>query len=132
MAITIKLSESETAVMLSACRDRNTTVHAAIGTAALLVVANCGESRKGVLTTTDDLHQILWMQADEQVYSVGGFDGCTAFEYNIDKVGRFGAYAMPFKETQAVYTQHICHLLRTWLMPTRLYIWREVVLTQSF
>jgi len=88
MAFTVKLSKEETGALLSVCKNRGTTVHAAIGAAALLS-ADCGESRMRVLTSAVDLRRRLQMRTDELVYSVGGFDGSAGFEYNLDVFGEF-------------------------------------------
>ncbi|KAL7453349.1 hypothetical protein ACHAWC_005021 [Mediolabrus comicus] len=88
IAITVKLSKDETDALLAACRDQHTTVHSAIGAASLLA-ADCGDSRKRVLTSAVDLRRRLQMPTGELVYSVGGFDGSAGFEYDLDEVGEF-------------------------------------------
>ncbi len=88
IAVTSKLSEDETTALLVACRANATTMHACIAAAALLA-ADCGESRKRVLTSAVDLRRRLQMRTDELVYAVGGFDGSAGFEYDLDKIGDF-------------------------------------------
>lgn len=88
IAVTSKLSKDETSALVVACRARDTTAHACIAAAALLA-ADCGESRKRVLTSAVDLRRRLQMRTDELVYAVGGFDGSAGFEYNLDEVGDF-------------------------------------------
>jgi len=88
IAVTSKFSEDETAALLVSCRARATTMHAYIAAAALLA-ADCGESRKRVLTSAVDLRRRLQMRTDELVYAVGGFDGSAGFEYDLDEIGDF-------------------------------------------
>eukprot|EP00956_Cyclotella_meneghiniana_P045920 scaffold390798_cov232-Cyclotella_meneghiniana.AAC.1 len=88
IAITSKLSKDKTTALLVACRAKATTMHACIAAAALLA-ADCGESRKRVLTSAVDLRRRLQMRTDELVYAVGGFDGSAGFEYDLDKIGDF-------------------------------------------
>jgi hypothetical protein len=88
IAVTLKLSKDETTALVGACRARNTTVHAGIAAAALLA-ADCGESRKRVLTSAVDLRRRLQMPTDELVYAVGGFDGSAGFEYDLDDIGDY-------------------------------------------
>ncbi len=88
IAVTSKLSADETTALLVACRAKATTMHACISAAALLA-ADCGESRKRVLTSAVDLRRRLQMRTDELVYAVGGFDGSAGFEYDLDEIGDF-------------------------------------------
>ena len=83
MSITRKFSATDTKVFLAACKRNNTTAHAAIG-AASLMSANCGESTNRVLTSAVDLRRRLDIPKSELIYSVGGFDGSAAFEYDMN------------------------------------------------
>ena len=82
-AFTRKLSGADTRALLASCRKNGTTVHAAIGAASLLS-ADCGGSDRKVLTSAVDLRRRIGMPNSSLVYSVGGFDGSAAFEYNVD------------------------------------------------
>jgi len=83
ITITRKISAVDTKELLAICKRNSTTVHAAIGAASLLS-ADCGESTKRVLTSAVDLRRRLDMSNSELVYSVGGFDGSAAFEYDMN------------------------------------------------
>lgn len=84
MTIRRKFTAAETKALLEACKRHNSTVHAAIGAASLLA-ADCGESTKRVLTSAVDMRRRLGQPTSELVYSVGGFDGSAAFEYDISE-----------------------------------------------
>ncbi len=113
IAVTSKLSEDETAALLVACRTRATTMHACIAAAALLA-ADCGESRKRVLTSAVDLRRRLQMRTDELVYAVGGFDGSAGFEYDLDEIGDFWSLCKAIR-SDLVYSIDSGRLLTTYL-----------------
>mmetsp|Transcript_2811 Transcript_2811/g.4298 ORF Transcript_2811/g.4298 Transcript_2811/m.4298 type:complete len:469 (-) Transcript_2811:192-1598(-) len=113
IAVTSKLSGDETAALLVACRARATTMHACIAAAALLA-ADCGESRKRVLTSAVDLRRRLQMRTDELVYAVGGFDGSAGFEYDLDEIGDFWSLCKAIR-SDLVYSIDSGRLLTTYL-----------------
>lgn len=113
IAVTSKLSKVETDALVLACRARNTTVHACIGAAALFA-ADCGESKKRVLTSAVDLRRRLQMRTDELVYAVGGFDGSAGFEYDLDEVGDFWSLCQTIR-SDLVDTIESGRLLTTYL-----------------
>jgi hypothetical protein len=104
----MKISAVDTKALLAACKRNSTTVHAAIGAASLLS-ADCGESTKRVLTSAVDLRRRLDMSNSELVYSVGGFDGSAAFEYDMND------YKYENKEDDM---WKLCHSIRNDLVDT--------------
>ena len=88
MFITERFSADETKALLAVCKKNGTTMHAVLGAASLLS-ADCGDSTRRVLTSAVDLRRRLDMPEDVMVYSVGGFDGSAAFEYNLENYGNY-------------------------------------------
>jgi len=107
VSVTRKLSVVDTKALLAACKRNCTTVHAAIG-AACILSADCGESTKRVLTSAVDLRRRLDIPNSELVYSVGGFDGSAAFEYDMND----------FSGKKLDNLWKLCHLIRNDLVDT--------------
>jgi len=101
----------DTKEFLMVCKRNNTTVHAAIGAASLLSV-DCGESTKRVLTSAVDLRRRVDMSNSELVYSVGGFDGSAAFEYDMKD------YKYKYNGKKEDDLWKLCHSIRNDLVDT--------------
>ncbi len=79
-AIHVRLTAEETRALATACARHATTVHAALGAAAL-VNADSGTARR-VLTSAVDLRRRVGLPESLLCYAVGGFDGSASFEYD--------------------------------------------------
>lgn len=80
-SIHARLTATETRALAAACARNDTTVHAALGAAAL-INADTGTSRR-VLTSAVDLRRRVGMPENLLCYAVGGFDGSASFEYDV-------------------------------------------------